>query len=217
MKRLIAFAIFGIIFVYSIFSLIKCLTWLFIKGGSLSSNVIVSWGKEFESISLNVLLNKKTLSFISKPYLTFVKWWIVDSEIEFSKYYLMMAILVKRRVDTRTHHQIWLRGKGRLTQDTEFPWMWVISLIICSSPNWEIMAWIVEPSEVVVSPVYHLLDFALKSPMATIKKGLVAETVSSVSSKLLHKFSDWFGDLCKEIKLQILSQRFISKVIHSLM
>ena len=27
------------------------------------------------------------------PYLTFVRWWIVDFEIEFSKYYLMMAIL----------------------------------------------------------------------------------------------------------------------------
>ena len=26
------------------------------------------------------------------PYLTFVRWWIVDFEIEFSKYYLMMVI-----------------------------------------------------------------------------------------------------------------------------
>ena len=52
--------------------------------------------------------------------------------------------------------------------------MWNGSLTICCSPNWEVMASILEPSEVVVLPVYKLLDFALKSPMATIKKGLVA-------------------------------------------
>ena len=34
------------------------------------------------------------------------------------------------------------------------------------------MASILEPSEVVVSPVCQLLDFALKSPLATIKKAL---------------------------------------------
>ena len=51
------------------------------------------------------------------------------------------------------------------------------------------MASILEPSEVVVLPVYQLPDFALKSPMATNKKGLVAETASRVSSKLLQKFS----------------------------
>ena len=56
------------------------------------------------------------------------------------------------------------------------------------------MASILEPSEVVVSPVYQLLDFALKSPMATIKKGLVAATASRVSSKLLQKFSKSSSD-----------------------
>ena len=73
------------------------------------------------------------------------------------------------------------------------------------------MVSILEPSKVVVSPVYQLLDFALKSQMATIKKGLVAETASKVSSKLLQKFSklssDWFEDLYKE-------RNFISKFYH---
>ena len=82
------------------------------------------------------------------------------------------------------------------------------------------MASILEPSEVVLSPVYQLLEFALKSPMATMKKGLVAEIASRVSSELLQTFpkssSDWFGDLYKETKLQILSPRFITKVVHSL-
>ena len=82
------------------------------------------------------------------------------------------------------------------------------------------MASILEPSKVVVSPVFQLLDFTLKSPMAAIKKGLVAETACRVSSKLLQKlsksFSDWSGDLYKETKLQILSPRFIAKVVHSL-
>ena len=49
---------------------------------------------------------------------------------------------------------------------------------------------ILEPSEVVVSPVYQLLDFALKSPMSKIEKGLVAE----VRSKLLQKFSKSSSD-----------------------
>ena len=56
------------------------------------------------------------------------------------------------------------------------------------------MASILEPSEVVVSPVYQLLDFALKSLIATIKKGLVAETASRVSSKLLQEFLKSFSD-----------------------
>ena len=34
----------------------------------------------------------------------------MEFEIEFSKYYLMTGILMRRRVDTQTHHQIWLRG-----------------------------------------------------------------------------------------------------------
>ena len=56
------------------------------------------------------------------------------------------------------------------------------------------MASILEPLEVVVSPVYQLPDLALKSPMATIKKGLVVETASSISSKLLQKFSKSSSD-----------------------
>ena len=56
------------------------------------------------------------------------------------------------------------------------------------------MASVLEPSEVVVSPVHQLLDFALKLSMATIKKGLVAETASRVSSKLLQKFSKSSSD-----------------------
>ena len=69
------------------------------------------------------------------------------------------------------------------------------------------MASILEPLKVVVSPVYQFLDFALKSLMATIKKRLVPETASRVSSKLLQKFSksssDWFGALCKEKKIYL--------------
>ena len=81
------------------------------------------------------------------PYLTFVKWWIVDFEIEFSKYYLIMAVLVKRRVDTRTHYQIWLKGEDKSIQGTDVSWMWVGSLIICCSLNWEVMASFLEPSK----------------------------------------------------------------------
>ena len=50
------------------------------------------------------------------------------------------------------------------------------------------MASFLEPSNVVLSPVYQLLDFALKSPWTATKKRLVAETPSRVSSKLSQKF-----------------------------
>ena len=73
------------------------------------------------------------------------------------------------------------------------------------------MASLLEHSEVVLLPVYQLLEFALKSPMATMKKGLVAKIASRVSLDLLQTFpqssSDWFGDLHKETKLQILYPR----------
>ena len=53
--------------------------------------------------------------FFKMPYLTFVRWWIVDFEIsKCSKCYLMMTVLVKRQVDTGTHHQIWLRIEDKI-------------------------------------------------------------------------------------------------------
>ena len=98
--------------------------------------------------------------------------------------------------------------------------MWAGSLIICSSPSWEVTASMLKPSKIVESPVYRLLGFTLKSPMVTIQKGLIAEKASRVNSKLSQIFlnlsSDWFGDLYKEIELQILSPSFMTKVIQSL-
>ena len=98
--------------------------------------------------------------------------------------------------------------------------MWAGSLIICSSPSWEVTASMLKPSKIVVSPVYRLLGFTLKSPMVTIQKGLIAEKASRVNSKLSQIFLNlstvWFGDLYKEIELQILSPSFMTKVIQSL-
>ena len=131
----------------------------------------------------------------------------------------MMAVLVKRRVDTRTYNQIWLRGENKIDKGIRFS-LNVSRFKFAVVQIEKLWPSILEPSKVVVSPVYQLLDFALKSPMTTIKKGLVAETASKVSSKVLQKFSksssDWFCDLYKETKLQILSPSFITKVIHSL-
>ena len=156
------------------------------------------------------------IRFFKMLYLTFVRWWIVDFEIEFSKYYLMMAIWLRNEWIPELITNFGWEEKIRSIQGTDFPWIWVGSLIIFCSPNCEVIASVLE---VVVSPVYQLLDFVLKSPMATIKKGLVAETASRFSSKSLQKFSkscsDWFGDPYKERRFQILSPSFISKVIHS--
>lgn len=85
--------------------------------------------------------------------------------------------------------------------------MWVSSLIICWYSNWEVMASILERTKGVILLEHQLLDFILKSSMTWIKKGLDAEIVSRVCSKVFQKFSksglDWFGDLYKEIPLHI--------------
>lgn len=49
------------------------------------------------------------------------------------------------------------------------------------------MTSILEPSQVVLSPVHPLLDFAMKLPMTAIKRGLVAKIASWVSLKLFSK------------------------------
>ena len=137
-----------------------------------------SWWKTFPREShwwpswYDLLLDMTCIWFFKMLYFTFARWWIVDFKTEFSKYYLMMAILVKGWVDTQTITNFGWEAKIRSIQDTDVSWMWVGSLIISCSPNWEVMASILESSKVVVSPVYQLIDFALKSPMTTIKKGI---------------------------------------------
>ena len=67
-------------FYIAFFSLIKCLTWLFIQGGSLSWNVRVLWGMKFESIFLIVLLYFVLLCFViylnwGKTFPKEIHWW----------------------------------------------------------------------------------------------------------------------------------------------
>ena len=110
------------------------------------------------------------ICFLIMPYLTFVWWWVVDCKIEFSKYYQMMAILVKGEWIPEVITKFGWEEMIRSIQDTDFPWMWVGSLITCCSPNWQVTASVLERSKVVVSQVHKLLDFALKLSMATIKR-----------------------------------------------
>ena len=110
------------------------------------------------------------ICFLIMPYLTFVWWWVVDCKIEFSKYYQMMAILVKGEWIPEVITKFSWEEMIRSIQDTDFPWMQVGSLITCCSPNWQVTASVLERSKVVVSPVYKLLNFALKLSMATIER-----------------------------------------------
>ena len=158
------------------------------------------------------------ICFFKMPYLTFVRSWTLRLNLANAIWWWQLWWRDEWK-PTLTTKFGW-EEKIKLIKATDLPWMRVGSLIVCCSPNWDVMASILEPSKVVISSVYQLLDFPLKSLMATIYKGLVAETTSRVSSKLLPKFSklslDWFGDLYKETKLQILSPSFITKVIYSL-
>ena len=67
---------------------------------------------KFESIFLIILLNKQTLSFISKLAKYLSQGKSIDGPHDLL-ILLMMAVLVKRRVDTGTHHDIWLRGEDK--------------------------------------------------------------------------------------------------------
>ena len=78
---------------------------------------------------------------------------------------------------------------------------------------------ILEPSVIVLSFLYHWLNFALKSPSAITKNGFVSKILSRISSKLFVNVSnsswDWLGDLYKDTILQNLLPIFNSKTIHS--
>ena len=76
------------------------------------------------------------------------------------------------------------------------------------------------PWEVVLSLQYQNLDFALKSPITTRRKGFLRDNFSKFNSKLsinVSKLScDWLGDLYRATKVQSLSPIFNSKFTHSL-
>ena len=83
---------------------------------------------------------------------------------------------------------------------------WVGWFIICLSPYWEVRFAILEPSVVVLSFLYHWLNFVLKSPSAITKNGFVSKILSRISSKLFVNVSnsswDWLGDLYEDKILQ---------------
>ena len=87
-------------------------------------------------------------------------------------------------------------------QKDEFPVWCVGSLIRCCSPNWEVMPSIFEPSYDVLSLLHQRFDLTLKSPRATVKKGLFAKIVSKFSSKFFRNVSksswDWLVNDIKQ-------------------
>ena len=75
--------------------------------------------------------------------------------------------------------------------------MWVGWFIVCFSPNWEVRFLILELSWIVLLFLYYGSDFALKSPNAATKKGLLSKILFSFNSSLpvnVPKSSfGWFG------------------------
>ena len=78
--------------------------------------------------------------------------------------------------------------------------MCVGSLTICCNPNWEVTPSILKSLHAVMSLLYQRLDFTLKSPRTTVRKGLftIVELNESKSSR------DWLGERCNEIKVRSL-------------
>ena len=109
--------------------------------------------------------------------------------------------------------------KIRSTHDEKLQIKCVDSLIICCNPYWKVKPSLLEPSSVVILLLYQRLNFALKSPRMTARKGLFTVTESKLYSRLLINNSKpswlWLGERYNEIKLHSLSLIFISKLIHS--
>lgn len=132
-------------------------------------------------------------------------------KIKLSKYYLMMAILVRERMDTRIHYQIWLRGEKI---DTGRRFSLNISRFnnICCNPNWEVMAPILEPSKFVVSPVCQLLRLYIETTNGYNWKRI--SCWNSINSWL--KVVAEQKNLYQETKLLMLSPIFITNVTYFL-
>ena len=77
-----------------------------------------------------------------------------------------------------------MEAKIKSIQEEEFPARRVGSLMNCCKPNWYMITSIFKPSQNVVSFLYQVVVFPLKSPMATIKKRLLFVSVSKVNSRL---------------------------------
>ena len=104
-------------------------------------------------------------------------------------------------------------------QEEESSIVCVGSLVICCNPNVELIPSILEPSYVALSPLNQRFDLALKSPRTTVKKVLLAVTVSIFNSKLFANYSksscDWLGERYKDTNLNNLPPILISKSMHS--
>lgn len=144
-----------------------------------------------------------------------VRLWIVDFKIKFCKYYLMIAVLVKRRVNSQIHCQNWLRGEEKI--DTECRFSLIVSQFITNLSNWEVMFSVLESSKVVISALYQLWDFALWL-MTKIKEGIASyhqtEIALRVSSKLSEVFKVIFGLVWQPVQRNKFYLQFLSKILY---
>ena len=96
--------------------------------------------------------------------------------------------------------------KSKSIQEDELLSIWAGWFIIFLSPYWEVKFAILEPSVVILSFLYHWLNFALKSSSEITKNGFVSKILSRISSKLFVNTSNsswyWLGDLHKDTILQ---------------
>ena len=110
--------------------------------------------------------------------------------------------------------------KMRSIQDEEFSKTCVGSFMIWWSPNCEVRNSIFAPSQVVLSLIYQLLDFILKSPSTTVKSELDSARVSRVSSKLSVNFSKsslvWLGKIDKEKQIYIFLRQLVIQNLYFL-
>ena len=119
------------------------------------------------------------INIFKMPYFTFVRWWVVDFKTKFNIYCLMMAIFVKRNMNTQVHCQNWLGGEDKIN---------ISSLIIYCNSNWEVLGF----KRCCIILVYQLLGFALKSPKEAIKKRLVAEIASKRREEVIQLWTNTF-------------------------
>ena len=72
------------------------------------------WQSSFPTKFMNCPSNKNDISLSVMPNFTFLRWEIIYFELKFCKYNLVVAICVKRRMDTWIYNHIELRSKNQI-------------------------------------------------------------------------------------------------------
>ena len=132
------------------------------------------------------LLLQRGIAIISNQ--TLIRRKVKHFDTNFCKYYLVMAVLVERKMYSTVCYHVWLKSKNQI--DARRRW-WVVSRFI--DYWWSLWKEVIDSSRVLsilpTSPDYQLEDLALKSPVINSKWRLKLVRYTVRCAKVLIKGS----------------------------